>query len=254
MPSTFPPSSHAHPYQAQSAILSAIAALTLAANKYLGTNGSGQIALLDPPAGSTATPSHLPGEWMMYGGTLDSNNPALLATSYSGRLLNLKGELWVLEGSTIGSAASTATVKDAKAEGLFKAVWGRSDVTLSGGKGASSAADWTANKVLTLPTQAGRFPLAAGNGSGLSTRTQGDTGGSQDHVLTGDQTGPHTHAADGDFFLTRVSSGGAITSPSAGSLYALKATTASAGSGLPHNNMPPYWVAGTILWALGALA
>jgi hypothetical protein len=63
-----------------------------------------------------------------------------------------------LNGRTIGSATSGAAERaNADAEALFKFLWGFSNVSVVTGKGASAAADWAANKQLTLPDMAGRL-------------------------------------------------------------------------------------------------
>jgi hypothetical protein len=66
---------------------------------------------------------------------------------------------WVrLNGRTIGSATSGATERaNADTQALFQYFW-TTDTTLavSGGRGASSIADWTANKAITLPDGRGR--------------------------------------------------------------------------------------------------
>lgn len=63
---------------------------------------------------------------------------------------------WVpIDGTTtIGNASSGADYAGDHLEGLFKLFWSTissSDITISGGKGASSQADWDANKTITMP-------------------------------------------------------------------------------------------------------
>jgi hypothetical protein len=68
-----------------------------------------------------------------------------------------------LNGKTIGSAASGATeLADPSAQALFNYLWVK-DTTLvvtPGGRGASAAADWAANKQLTLPDGRNRLLMA----------------------------------------------------------------------------------------------
>lgn len=58
-----------------------------------------------------------------------------------------------LNGRTIGSATSGASERaNADVQALFEYLWGAdSNLTVSGGRGASAAADWSANKTITLP-------------------------------------------------------------------------------------------------------
>jgi hypothetical protein len=68
-----------------------------------------------------------------------------------------------LNGKTIGSASSGATeLADPSAQALFNYLWVK-DTTLvvtPGGRGASAAADWAANKQLTLPDGRNRLLMA----------------------------------------------------------------------------------------------
>lgn len=61
-------------------------------------------------------------------------------------------------GRTIGSATSGATERaNADTQALFVYLWGvDANLAVSGGRGASAAADWAANKALTLPDASGR--------------------------------------------------------------------------------------------------
>jgi len=62
-----------------------------------------------------------------------------------------------LNGRTIGSVASGATERaNADTQSLYEELWGFPNVAVSGGKGASGPADFTANKPLVLPDCAGR--------------------------------------------------------------------------------------------------
>jgi hypothetical protein len=68
-----------------------------------------------------------------------------------------------INGKTIGSASSGATeLADPSAQGLFNYLWAK-DTTLvvtPGGRGVSAAADWAANKQLTLPDGRNRLLMA----------------------------------------------------------------------------------------------
>jgi hypothetical protein len=66
---------------------------------------------------------------------------------------------WVrCNGRTIGSSTSGASERaNSDAQALFEYLWGAdSNLAVSGGRGASANADWTANKTLTLPDCRGR--------------------------------------------------------------------------------------------------
>lgn len=69
-----------------------------------------------------------------------------------------------LNGQTFGKATSTAFYKSDAYQNLFNLLWPLSTVVMPGGKGASANADWTANKVLTLPQSAGCVMGAQGFG------------------------------------------------------------------------------------------
>lgn len=63
-----------------------------------------------------------------------------------------------LNGRTIGSAASGATERaNADTQSLYEELWGFANISVTGGKGASAAADFAANKPLVLPNMAGRM-------------------------------------------------------------------------------------------------
>lgn len=67
-----------------------------------------------------------------------------------------------LNARTIGSSTSGATERaNADCQALFQYLWGAdSSLDVSGGRGASAIADWSANKTITLPDGRGRV-LAA---------------------------------------------------------------------------------------------
>lgn len=181
-----------------------------------------------------------------------------------------------LNGKTLGSATSGATeYAGPGAETLYKKLWGFANVTLPLGKGASAAADWSANKQLTLPDAAGRlmgFLDDLGNGAqGRITATTvtgptavGATGGAQtvtvaqgnlpnvNFTVSGITLSdpPHSHsdltaasvsqatvAGGTQFFSTNgASTTGTSTS---GVTVATQGVAASGGSGTAVNKMPP---------------
>jgi hypothetical protein len=66
-------------------------------------------------------------------------------------------------GRTIGSATSGATERaNADTQALFLYLWGAdANLTVSTGRGVSAAADWAANKTITLPDMRGRVIAGA---------------------------------------------------------------------------------------------
>lgn len=146
---------------------------------------------------------------------------------------------WVLANDgTIGSATSGATTRaNADCQALFTLLWtnvSNSYAPVSGGRGASAAADWAANKTIGLTKMLGRALAVAGSGSGLTARSLGQTVGAETHVLDTTEIPAHTHtttvgaAADPGM----VAAG---TDPD----YFAASTTGSTGGGLAHNNMQP---------------
>ncbi len=100
-------------------------------------------------------------------------------------------------GRTIGSATSGATERaNSDTQALFEYLWGAdANLTVSGGRGASAAADWAANKTIALPdmrgrvvaglddmgnTAASRLTSATITGGGT---TLGATGGAQTNTI-----------------------------------------------------------------------
>ncbi|MBH5372816.1 hypothetical protein [Bradyrhizobium glycinis] len=114
---------------------------------------------------------------------------------------------WVrCNGRTIGSASSGATERaNADTQALFQYLWSAdANLSVSGGRGASSNADWAANKTLTLPDCRGRVVAslddmgnsAAGRLSasyfGLNPTTLGSAGGNESSTLLTANLPPYT--------------------------------------------------------------
>jgi len=58
----------------------------------------------------------------------------------------------ILNGKSIGSSTSGADYANSNAQALFEYLWqANANLAVSGGRGASSLADWSANKRLSLP-------------------------------------------------------------------------------------------------------
>jgi microcystin-dependent protein len=89
---------------------------------------------------------------------------------------------------------------------------------------------------------AGRITSASLNGGNATTR--GGTGGEETHANTGGENGPHSHApANGNAFAVLGFGSGQFNGGGTNQYTATgNTTTASSGSGTPHNNMQP-WLA-----------
>ena len=105
-----------------------------------------------------------------------------------------------IDDGTIGSASSGATnFANQDAFDLYVFLWNTySDAAcaVSTGRGASAKADFLANKTIALPKLLSRTIAVAGQGSGLTSRTNGQTLGEETHVLTGSELTVHHHAHD----------------------------------------------------------
>lgn len=135
-----------------------------------------------------------------------------------------------LAGGTIGNAASTGSVRaNADTVQLFTLLWNNladAQAPVSSGRGANAAADYAANKTITLPDMRQRVPMgkaASGTGS-----TLGGTGGAIDHTHS---VPAHYHGMGTGADLNIIASGGhrhAIAiSGAAGALIAANANFAS---------------------------
>jgi hypothetical protein len=103
-----------------------------------------------------------------------------------------------LSGRTIGSAASSATERaNADTQALFELLWNtcaNTQCPVSGGRGANAAADFAANKRLTLPDHSGRVAAGRDNlsgtsrnnlsASGIASTTRAATGGAATETST----------------------------------------------------------------------
>lgn len=154
---------------------------------------------------------------------------------------------WLLfNGDTMGSASSGATRASADHEELFKVLWDsftNTDAPVSGGRGASAAADWSANKTITLPDLRGRSIIGTGTGSGLTARTHGAKVGAETHTLAESEMPAHAHNVSfGTTTPSAVDTSGSNEprNPLAYSAGAsLNVASQSIGTGAAHNNMQP---------------
>lgn len=117
---------------------------------------------------------------------------------------------WVrANGRTLGNALSGAAERaNADTVNLFTAMW-NADTTLavSGGRGASAAIDYAANKTIALPDYRGRIPVGLSDMGGSNSArltgatfssgnetTLGSPGGTATEALSLAQLAAHTHA------------------------------------------------------------
>jgi microcystin-dependent protein len=105
-----------------------------------------------------------------------------------------------------------------------------------------------------LPDLRGRVPIGAGNGNGLTPRTQGNKGGVETVALTTAQLPAHTHIVKCDVAspppqqvntpvntFPSTSSSGTGYAPGTSSNASMNTNMlASTGSNNPHDNMPPW--------------
>ena len=147
---------------------------------------------------------------------------------------------WVMmNDGTIGDATSGATTRaNADTQALFTLLWtnvSNANCPVSGGRGASAAADFAAHKTIALPKTLGRALAGAGTGAGLTARNLGDAIGEETHTLTVAELASHQHGLGFHKLASTGTIGGSFymtdTAPDDG--------TESAGGDAPHNNMQP---------------
>ncbi|HEY1035532.1 MAG TPA: hypothetical protein VGE09_11185 [Pseudoxanthomonas sp.] len=144
---------------------------------------------------------------------------------------------WVMANDgTIGKTGSGATARaNDDTEALYTLLWTNvadGFAPVSGGRGASAAADWAAGKTIGLTKMLGRALAIAGAGSGLTSRQLGQTLGAETHVLTIPEMPAHTHSE------YAWNAAGASTVGAAGGNFGQR-QTGSTGGDQPHNNMQP---------------
>lgn len=153
---------------------------------------------------------------------------------------------WVMmDDKTIGDGSSGATGRaNADTESLFTLLWTNISDTyapVSTGRGASAAADFAAHKTIALPKTLGRALAVAGAGAGLTSRSLGQTAGTETHTLSESEIPSHQHAT-GVGANSNINSWGQ-TSDQAMSGTAIGAYNPSksgfTGGGGAHNNMQP---------------
>lgn len=108
---------------------------------------------------------------------------------------------WVAANDgTIGSSSSGATTRaNIDTWPLYNLIWNAVSDTyapVTGSRGASSYADFTANKPMALTKMLSRVLGSTGQGSGLSNRALGETTGVESFVMATNQMPSHTHTVD----------------------------------------------------------
>ena len=145
----------------------------------------------------------------------------------------------MLNGDTVGNTGSGAVQANSANQALFTLLWNSmadAQAPVSGGRGASAAADWSFGKTIALPDARGRAIIGTGTGATLTARTHGDHGGEETHQLTIPEIPAHTHAAPASSGATASGPGGA------GNTVTSSNITGSTGNDGAHNNMQP-WLA-----------
>lgn len=161
----------------------------------------------------------------------------------------------LMDDGTIGSASSGATNRaNTDTFPLYNWLWnnvtspsGNTLCVVSGGAlGASAAADFSANRTLTLQAMMGRALSSAGAGSGLTSRALGSITGSETHTLIEAELASHTHgwtwngAPTSAALLSDQASGGVPPQLGTGAGGPNKAVEiANTGSGTPFSIMQP---------------
>lgn len=166
---------------------------------------------------------------------------------------------WILaDDGTIGNASSGGTTRaNADTSALFTLIWDNFDNTqcviqTSAGtpttRGASAAADFAANKRLSLPKLLGRVIGAAGNpradntddnAAELTTRSFAADQGEEDHTLTASEMPAHAHDIEGEADSVTTPTAGIAGSRASTSSTTVTDAAASEGGGGAHNNMQP---------------
>lgn len=163
-----------------------------------------------------------------------------------------------VNGQTIGSGASAADNADDKYQALYNFLWTNVTVlAVTGGRGASASADWTANKPLALPDECGRVTAGMDTMGGVATKNRlkladnalgvdgtvlGASGGEQLHTIVIAEMPKHHH-------VTPTGSNTGNTAFGGGGLPILDggSNTFDTGGDGPHNNVQPTIIKNTII-------
>jgi hypothetical protein len=179
---------------------------------------------------------------------------------------------WVpCNDGTIGDATSGASTRaNADTLALYTKIWNKVSDTyapVQTGRGVSAAADFAAHKYLGLTKMLGRSLAVAGAGTGLTSRTNGETAGAETTTLaqvnlpagvsltvslaSGQGSHTHTAATNGNAYFDGANTsgrgynvggfqGGTLTvTPAAATLPAMTGTAALGGSGTAISRLAP---------------
>jgi microcystin-dependent protein len=105
----------------------------------------------------------------------------------------------LLDGTTIGSAASGAGSASDDYEDLFNQLWDNSaqtELIVSSGRGGGAGADWAANKTIELPNFVGKTPIGKDSGDS-DYDALAKEGGAKDVALVANNMPDHTHDGTG---------------------------------------------------------
>lgn len=183
-------------------------------------------------------------------------------------------------GRTIGDASSSATERaNADTSALFTLLWNSYDnsiLAVSGGRGASAAADFAAHKTIVVPDLRGRGRVGkddmggtaanriTASGSGITGTTLGASGGAETHTLLTAQMPSHTHTAsvtdpghshsyympdgyDWKGGAVNYAAKPTIAATTGDSTTGISVSNSSTGGGGAHNNVQPTWIANVII-------
>lgn len=134
-------------------------------------------------------------------------NSAFTTGDVKSTFKNVADSGWILwsEG-TIGDGSSSASIRaNSDTAALFALFWNNYNNTnapVSGGRGASAAADYAAHKTITLPLGVGRAIGVAGSASGLTARPYGTLVGAESHFMLGSEIPSLTSTANNNITVT----------------------------------------------------
>jgi len=142
------------------------------------------------------------------------------------------------DDGSIGNALSSASNRaDEDTKNLFTLLWenmGEIECPVApGGRGASAAVDFTANKNITIPLTLSHTIGVAGAGAGLTPRTLGGTVGEEIHSQSEAEIAAHLHT------FVQASAGSAFGAGASGGNGPVTLNTSTTGSGISFNIMQP---------------
>ncbi len=141
------------------------------------------------------------------------------------------------DDGSIGNATSSASNRaNADTSALFTLLYDNmsdAECPVSGGRGANAAADFAADKNLTIPITLGHAIGIAGAGSGLTARTLGDTVGEETHAQTIAEIAAHTHTKGVNLTANVAGTDNSILN------HPTASNTGSTGSGTAFNVVQP---------------